>query len=256
MRGAVMAVDMTTNGEMMVAVGFGRNATAHSALTGEALRTPIDLKARIWSAEVSPVGSMFAIGSEDKALRLYDAIDDTEPRLLQGHKSAIAGVAFSRDGSLVATGSQDNSVRVWSTRTGEPVSGYMPHRGPIWFTTCVAFSPDGRSVVSGCGDRTARVWDVATAKPIGPRLPHESGVRMVAFLDDRTIATGTATGRVRMWNAERGPIAGDVERVRTWIETRTGMRLDEDGKTHALDVDAWRERLDRLAKLGGAPGVR
>jgi WD40 repeat protein len=187
---------------------------------------------------------------------LYDSIDVREPRVLKGHRSTIAGVAFSRDGTLVASGSQDNTVRVWDVRTGDPVSDFMPHRGPIWYTTCVAFSPDGETVVTGCDDRTARVWDVATAQPIGPLLTHESGVRMVAFFDDRKVVTGTATGEVRFWDAERGPLRGDIERVRVWIEARTGLRLDDAGTVQALDTKEWRARMERLAALGGAPSAR
>jgi WD40 repeat protein len=255
LQGTAMAVDFSADGGTALAAGFGRDAVVGSTSTGAALRPRLEPGCRIWGAEFSPVGSMFAIACEDKALRIFDSVDASEPRILEGHRSAVAGVAFSGDGSLVATGGQDRTVRVWNPRTGEPVSDPMPLDGPVWYTTCVAFSPDSRTVVIGSDDRSVRVWDVATAKPIGPRLALASGVRMVAFFDDRRVVTGTATGEVRFWEAERAPLRGDVEHVRTWIEARTGMRLNENGVVRALDLDEWRARMDRLAQLGGAPSA-
>jgi WD40 repeat protein len=253
LQATAMAVDFSADGAAALVAGFGRDAAVHSVSTGELLRPRLEPGCRIWGAEFSAVGSMFAVACEDKSVRIYDSIDSAAPRVLEGHRSAVAGIAFSNDGALVATGSQDKTLRVWNAHTGEPVSGYMPLDGPIWYTTSVAFSPDGRSVVSGCDDRSVRVWDVATATPIGPRLTHGSGVRLVAFFDERRVGTETANGEVRFWNAERGPMKGDIEHLRTWVEARTGMRLNESGVVEGLDFETWRGRMDRLADLGGAP---
>ena len=67
-------------------------------------------------------------------------------------------MAFSPDGRRVATGSLDNTVRVWEPSGANPgVSLLEGHRGGV---ITVAFSPDGRRVVTGSEDNTARVWDL------------------------------------------------------------------------------------------------
>jgi WD40 repeat protein len=67
-------------------------------------------------------------------------------------------VAFSPDGRLVATGSDDHTVRVWDARTGRELRRYTGHTDTV---TGVAFSPDGRQVLSGSDDKTVRLWEVS-----------------------------------------------------------------------------------------------
>ena len=138
--------------------------------------------------------------------------------------------------------------------TGEPLSEFMPHQGPIWFGVAVAFSPDGRAVVTGCDDRTVRVWDVDTAKPIGPVLRHGAGVRMVAFSDDGSqVLTGTTDGKVRFWDATISPLEDGPERITLWVEVLTGFAFDSEGSFGALDAESWRQRRAHLSELGGPP---
>ncbi|THU75876.1 WD40 repeat-like protein, partial [Dendrothele bispora CBS 962.96] len=69
----------------------------------------------------------------------------------------ILGTAYSPDGRYVASGSQDHTVRIWDTQTGEQVG--QPLQGHTAQVTSVAYSPDGRCVASGSRDCTVRIWD-------------------------------------------------------------------------------------------------
>jgi WD40 repeat protein len=129
----------------------------------------------------------------------------------------------------------------------------MRHPGSIAYSIGTAFSPDGSTVATACEDGSVRVWDVATSRPIGPGLRHRGRVLMVAFASDTEIRTGTPTGTVRFWNAERSPVRGHVERVQLWIQVITGFELDDDGELRALDGRLWKERRARLHELGGPP---
>ena len=77
-------------------------------------------------------------------------------RTLTGHTSAIAGVAFSPDGRLLATASSDGTARVWDPATGEHMRTLTGHTSAIYG---VAFSPDGRLLATASWDETTRVWD-------------------------------------------------------------------------------------------------
>ena len=68
-------------------------------------------------------------------------------------------MAFSPDGKLVASGSFDQTVRLWDTMTGAEQRVFKGHLG--WVRT-IAFSPDGNFIASGSNDQTIRLWDVIT----------------------------------------------------------------------------------------------
>lgn len=85
------------------------------------------------------------------------AVPSREPHRLQ-HGSFVNSVAFSPDGSLLATGCQDRLARIWDAGTGREIA-CLQHGGMV---NSVAFSPDGALLATGSsGDKLARIWGPA-----------------------------------------------------------------------------------------------
>lgn len=83
-------------------------------------------------------------------------------QVLGGMRCAVLSVALSADGTRVAFGSGDETVRVWTAGIGEPTGGALRRHGE--HVECVALSTDGKRVASGARDKTLRLWDVGTGE--------------------------------------------------------------------------------------------
>lgn len=147
---------------------------------------------------------------------------------LRGHEDQITSVAFSPDGKKLASGSFDDTIRLWDVLTGKPLG--EPLRGHESTVQSVAFSPDGKTIASGSYDKTIRLWDAVTGKPLGePLRGHENWVHGVAFSrDGKTLASGSWDGTIRLWSGvpmrERVPVyrarMAEATRVRAQLADR------------------------------------
>jgi WD40 repeat protein len=134
------------------------------------------------------------------------------PRLAQflhGHPDRVRAVAISPDGTIIASGSRNNSIILWDAATGKPA--LAPLEGHTGSINSLAFSPDGGTLVSGSADGTLRRWNPATGEPMGEPLEgHDDAVWSVAFSPDGAqIASGSADTTVRLWDAATGEPMGE-----------------------------------------------
>ena len=149
----------------------------------------------------SPEGTLLAAAGS-LGIWLYDTATYDEIALLTGHTREVYGIAFSPDGSILASASDDRTVRLWDVATGDTLKTLTGHTD---FVYSVAFSPDGSILASGSGDDTIRVWDAATGERLNTLTGHTNHVYGIAFSPDgETLASGSRDTTIRLWDVATG----------------------------------------------------
>lgn len=121
-----------------------------------------------------------------QAMEMKDTdLPNPEPRTFKGHTMEIRALAFNADGTLLATGGDDQTVRVWDTATGREL--HTLKADDRLRVEAVAFSPDGKLLASAGWDATVRLWNPATGKLVRKFEagdPDNDSVRGIAISPD------------------------------------------------------------------------
>ena len=146
----------------------------------------------------SPDGRWLAItAADDTTLLLLDAQSHKTIAWFRGHDKTVFKVAFSLDGSRLATCSEDRTVRVWEINGG----GCHVLRGHTDEVYAVAFHPDGKRLASAGRDRAVWLWDLDRGEEVARLQGHTSYVRSLAFSPDgTTLVSGSGDTTVRLWD--------------------------------------------------------
>ena len=118
------------------------------------------------------------------------------------HASTITAIAWSPDGKRIASGSMDNTVRVWDTADGKNAYIYRGHSS--WIGD-VVWSPDGKRIASASADNTVQIWDAFDGGNVYTYKGHIYWVNTVAWSPDgKRIASAGADKTVQVWDATDG----------------------------------------------------
>jgi WD40 repeat protein len=299
LRSVLLAVLLSGSPWRAASVTKAADAATRPALPATAptndVRLLLDHKDIVWSVAFSPDGRFLASGGggevhqsrpgdflnvtwapgSDFALRVWDVRTGKIVRCLVGHRALVACVAWSPDGKLLLSGSDDSTLRLWDAETGKEVRRFDGHTQAV---VAAVFSADGSRVLSGSRDQTVRLWDVKTGKELrrfawpggrvwdvalsrdGTRAAvggdanfaliwdattgrelhrltgHTEAVVRVAFSSDGgRLLTGSWDRRVRLWDAATGEVLRTFEGHTDRVE---GVAFSPDGRrllTGSLD---------------------
>jgi WD40 repeat protein len=135
-------------------------------------------------------------------VRLWDAASGRELRSLVEHGGGVQSVAIAPDGSWLASGGDDGSLRLWDAASGRELRSLVGHGTRV---QSVAIAPDGSWLASGGSDRSVRLWDAASGRELRSLIGHDRWVQSVAIAPDGSwLASGGDDGSLRLWDAASG----------------------------------------------------
>lgn len=156
------------------------------------------------SACYSPDNKNIVVGgvAPDFLAYLFNAATGEKIRVYKGHKNDINSVAFSPDGKSILTGSYDNTIKLWDTKSDAEKMTLKGHAGWVY---SVKFSNDGSMALSSSADNTARLWSINSGSCIKTFIGHEKEIESVAFgPKDKTIVTGSNDNTTKIWDITTG----------------------------------------------------
>ena len=192
---AVVTLLLVTLG---TAAGLALNSRAQQQAVAQSRQIAaraLDEATRNWSRSILlALAAPLAADSFEARSALLSTVSasGTGMRFLWGHQRAVRTVAFSPDGRLLASGSEDGALYLWDpvagTSAGMPLKVHGAIRG-------VAFSPDGQLLASA-GEGGVTLWDVATRRPLTEPVTGRMSLSVAFRPDGGTVLSGEEDGSI------------------------------------------------------------
>ncbi|MCP3166720.1 WD40 repeat domain-containing protein [Myxococcus qinghaiensis] len=176
--------------------------------------------AQVLCAAYNPAGTRLATGSwsDGNNVRVWDVATGECVQVMEGHEGEVRGIAWSADGTQLASGSRGHDARIWDVATGALLKDFPGQEGQV---TSVAFSPDGRLLASGNLGWLVHVFEVDSGRLVKTLKGHEQSVLALSFHPSgRWLASGASDSTLRIWDTA------------TWTQV---TRIDSDGYVDTVE---------------------
>ncbi len=158
--------------------------------------------------------------------------------LQTGHSQKVEAIVFSPDNRWAASGSFDNTIKIWELETGRELRSLTGHSGAVKTLAC---SSDGKLLASGGNDGTVRIWDVESGNQLGNFSDQDGVVEAVAFSPDaKRLASGrhgnTIIIRDVATGAELARLSGHTGAVSALAFSPDGGSLASGSADHTVKI--------------------
>jgi WD40 repeat protein/serine/threonine protein kinase len=251
--GTAYSVVYSSDGRLLATGGSDAKVRFWHAASAEPAGE-VSVSRTIRAAAFTPDNATLVVGCEDGKVHFIDVaarqLLSSRGQCCAKHEHPIYALAISPDGSLLLTGSADETASLWDLKTGQRRGGrfllhgavnavaFHPTRN-VFVTTsayqtstwdvatgqrvgepithessvcAIALHPDGQSLLAGGFDKAARLWEMTVGREWGRLLPHGSNVQSVAFSPDGLWAlTAGFDGYARLWDGATGALQRQLD---------------------------------------------
>ena len=222
----VLSSDVSCDGKILITSSKDRSVRVWDLTTMQACAVGLGHTEAVGCVAISKKltsyanNNVFAVsGAGDKILKrwsipirkfeAYGAPEDVREQItisaghsVRAHDKDINTVAIAPNDSLIASGSQDHSIRLWKASDLSPVTTLSGHKRGVWKVT---FSPVDRSLASASGDRTVRLWSLNDNSCLRTFQGHTASVLTVKFVNYGTqLISSASDGLINLWTIRTG----------------------------------------------------
>lgn len=141
---------------------------------------------------------------------------------LSGHTAPVRALTLSANGQILASGSEDTTIKLWNPTTGALLRTLTGHSDRI---KSIVITPDGQTAISSSYDNSIKLWNTQTGKQIRA-IPEKSGVNAILLTPDgQTLISANGDKKIKFSNLKTGKIS------RTLNAETTALAISPDGKT-------------------------
>ncbi|TVY71375.1 Vegetative incompatibility protein HET-E-1 [Lachnellula suecica] len=214
---------LSSGGKLLVTRALISTIRVWDTETGDELQR-FEHHDKIEKIAISPDGRLLVLGSFE-TVSMWDIANGTEKQSFEGHKGWLSNIIFSSDGKMLATTSNDKTIKLWDTtvNTKRKISD-EDHKS---WVNVLAFSPDRKMLASGSHDNTVKLWDAMSG--MGGKIisSHEAWINDVAFSPDSKLLATAGDKSVKLWDVVSGEELLQLAGHEEWVN---GITFSPDGK--------------------------